>query len=237
MIIISGGDEAGRGAILGPLVVSVVSINKTLQHKLTEVGVRDSKMLSKKRREAAYKEIKKLASDIRVDRIYPEEINSAMNSKISLNELEAVHFARLLDKVDNVNTVYLDSPDVIAEKFGIRVSNICSKQTKVIGVKGKSEKGVRYTKILARHKADSIYPVVSAASIIAKVTRDHEIDLLSKKLGIDIGSGYPSDYKTIDAIRNNMKNGTLNNHLRRHWKTMENIRQTRLFNFNDFEGF
>ncbi|MCL4403302.1 MAG: ribonuclease HII [Candidatus Marsarchaeota archaeon] len=237
MIIISGGDEAGRGAILGPLVVSVVSINKSLEHKLTEAGVRDSKMLSRKRREIAYKAIKGLASDIRVEKIYPEEINNAMKNNISLNELEAVHFARLLDKVEEVNTVYLDSPDVIAEKFGLRVSNICSKQTKVVGVKGKTEKGVRYTKILARHKADSIYPVVSAASIIAKVTRDREIDALSRKLGIDIGSGYPSDYKTIDAIRDNMKSGALDMHLRHHWKTMENIRQTRLFNFDGFKEF
>lgn len=237
MIVISGGDEAGRGAIIGPLVVSVVSINKSLQHKLTEAGVRDSKMLSKKRREAAYKAVRELASDIRIEKIFPEEINSAMKNRISLNELEAVHFARLLDKVDSVNTIYLDSPDIIAEKFGLRVSNVCSKQTKVVGVKGKTEKGVRYTKILARHKADSIYPVVSAASIIAKVTRDREIDALSKKLGIDLGSGYPSDYKTIDAIRDNMKGGALNDHLRHHWKTMENIRQTRLFNFESFEGF
>ncbi len=237
MIIISGGDEAGRGAILGPLVVSMVSINKSIEHKLTEVGVRDSKMLSRKRREIAFKEIKKLANNIEVDKIYPEEINSAMKSGISLNELEAVHFARLLDRVGDVSMVYLDSPDVIAEKFGIRVSNISNKQTKVMGVKGKTEKGVHYTRILARHKADSIYPVVSAASIIAKVTRDREIDLLSRKIGIDIGSGYPSDFKTIDAIRDSMKDGSLNAHLRHQWKTMENIRQTRLFNFNGFDGF
>ena len=89
-------------------------------------------------------------------------------------------------------------------------------------------KGVKYTKIISEHKADSRYPVVSAASIIAKVTRDREIKKLEKELKIRIGSGYPSDYKTIEIIKNNLKTGILDEHIREKWSTMDRIKQTKL---------
>jgi len=97
-IIIAGGDEAGRGAVLGPLVVSLVSINEGKAKKLSEIGVRDSKMLSRKRREFLFDDIYSLAEDVRTYAITPEEINNAMRSNISINELEAIHFARLIDQ-------------------------------------------------------------------------------------------------------------------------------------------
>jgi ribonuclease HII len=84
---------------------------------------------------------------------------------------------------------------------------------------------------VAEHKADSRYPIVSAASIIAKVTRDREVKKIERELGITIGSGYPSDETTIDAIKANMGNAQLFNHIRRYWKTMDRIKQTRLTSF------
>jgi ribonuclease HII len=101
----------------------------------------------------------------------------------------------------------------------------------VVGVKGKTEKGVRYTKILARHKADSIYPVVSAASIISKVTRDREIEKIKDETGLSIGSGYPSDSYTISAIRENLGTGKLMPYLRHEWQTVKNIRQLKIEDF------
>jgi len=155
-----------------------------------------------------------------------------MRNHISLNELEAVRFAGLFDKItQDVGSVYLDSPDVIAERFGTRFKLSSSKPIKVMGVKSTKEKGVRYTRVIAEHKADSRYPVVSAASIIAKVTRDREIKNLEKKLKIHIGSGYPSDYKTIDIIKKNLKTGVLDGNIRERWSTMERIKQTKLTNF------
>ena len=174
----------------------------------------------------------KLASTVKVDLISAEEINKAMKNRISLNELEAVHFARLFDQFDeDINSLYLDSPDVIAEKFGIRVNLSSSKGTRIAGVKAKLEKGKPYTKVIAEHKADSRYPVVSAASIIAKVTRDREIRSIEKRLRMKIGSGYPSDVVTIDAVRRHMSNKDLFQHVRLHWSTLERIKQTKLTNF------
>jgi len=236
-IIIAGGDEAGRGAVLGPLVVSLVSINEGKAKKLSEIGVRDSKMLSRKKREFLFDDIYSLAEDVRTYAITPEEINNAMRSNISLNELEAIHFARLIDESEaNPKKIYLDSPDVIPEKFGIRVSLISKKPLKVNGVrrKGKNSSGSAATavaKIIAEHKADVKYPVVSAASIIAKVTRDRAIEELEESLGFDLGSGYPSDKTTIDMIRRNLDNERLLKHVRSEWKTLKLIRQLKIFEF------
>ncbi|MCL5418316.1 MAG: ribonuclease HII [Candidatus Marsarchaeota archaeon] len=231
-IIICGGDEAGRGAVIGPLVLSLVAVKKEHQRKLSEIGVRDSKMLSAKKRKSLYGKISKIAIDIKVDRITPDEINDAMRNHISLNELEAAHFARLFDMMQSeISEIYLDSPDVIAEKFGIRFNMSSSKPTKITGIRASLPKGIKATKVIAEHKADSKYPVVSAASIIAKVSRDADIEKLKRELKIDIGSGYPSDAKTIEAIRQDYKQGRLNPHIRRYWSTIGRIKQTTLDKF------
>lgn len=230
--IICGGDEAGRGAFVGPLVVAVVSVRKSLVHRLPEMGVRDSKLLPKKRREQLYGSIMDLAEDVQVGIIDAREINESMKSHVSLNHLEAKHFALLLDRMDGIDTFYIDSPDVIAAKFGVRINALSLKPTSISGVKSaKREKGVKSVRIVAEHKADSRYPVVSAASIIAKTHRDHEMEKLSNLLDIDLGSGYPSDSTTIDAIKANAKNKELNNYLRKYWKTADNIKQARLPGF------
>jgi Ribonuclease HII len=154
----------------------LVAVKKSNERKFAEIGVRDSKMLSRKRRELLFKSINSISNAIAVDRITPAEINQAMSNKISLNELEAIHFAKLFDQLnEDIGTVYLDSPDVIQEKFGIRFKMSSGKPLKVIGLKQKAQKGVKFTKVIAEHKADSKYPVVSAASIIAKVVRDREV--------------------------------------------------------------
>ena len=86
-------------------------------------------------------------------------------------------------------------------------------------------------KLISEHKSDVKYPVVSGASIIAKVTRDDEIDRITDEVGIDIGSGYPSDTKTINAIKKNLDDEKLASYLRNRWKTMEIIRQSRMEDF------
>ncbi len=228
-MIICGGDEAGRGAVIGPLVIALVAIKKDGEKKLADVGVRDSKLLTRKRREELIDEINDAASEVLVDMIYPEEINRAMESKISLNELEAVRFARLFDRLENhPSIIYLDSPDVIAQKFGARVNIYSTKPTIVAGMKAERVKGEKYTKIVAEHKADARYPVVSAASIIAKVARDNAIKELGSSLGIELGSGYPSDQKTVDVVKNNLKNPEFRKNVREYWVTIDGIKQAKI---------
>lgn len=227
-----GADEAGRGAILGPLVVSIVGVKSASVRRLTDIGVRDSKLLSEKKRKHLFDDIVSIATAVKIKCITPAEINEAMGSDISLNEIEAKAFSELFNGIgEEISAVYLDSPDVIPERFGIRFCMYSTKPTKVVGVKSETEKGVRYTRIISEHKADARYPVVSAASIIAKVTRDAEIAKLQKRLKMRIGSGYPSDELTIKTIRDNLKHVGLGEHIRFRWSTLDRIKQTSLLEF------
>lgn len=210
-----------------------MAVKKDNERKFADIGVRDSKLLSRAKREILYHKINKIALEVLVDQIYPKEINQAMKDNVSLNELEAIRFSKLFDKLENKASVfYLDSPDVIQEKFGMRINTYSSKPTRSSKNERWEEKGRRRTKIISEHKADSKYPVVSAASIIAKVTRDEAIKDLEKELNMEIGSGYPSDSKTIEMVRNNMKNKALTKHIREYWATINLIKQTKINSFS-----
>ncbi len=224
--------------MLGPLVVSVVTIQKGKENKLSRIGVRDSKLLSRKKREYLYDEIMSIADDVGVYKISEMEINKAMASGMSLNELEALHFARLIDASSaKPRRIFLDSPDVISEKFGVRVGIFSKKPLRIAGkrssAKTVSKGNESAISVVAEHKADVIYPVVSCASIIAKVTRDNAVDEMKEKLGIDVGSGYPSDKKTVQAIKTSLGTEKLKPYMRDRWKTMRNIRQLRMGDFLD----
>jgi ribonuclease HII len=187
-------------------------------------------LLSRQKRAELYKIINEIADEVKVSKISPEEINNSMRSGVSLNDLEASHFSKLLSQVSSkIDKLYLDSPDVIPERFGIRVGNLSLKKT-FVGRKRKANDN-ESIRIISEHKADVKYPIVSAASIIAKVTRDAEIAKLGNELGLPLGSGYPSDYNTIEVVRNNMANNMLNAQIRQRWITMERIRQTPIKNF------
>jgi Ribonuclease HII len=186
-------------------------------------------MLAREKREKIYKELQKICPEILVSKIQPKEINEAMSKGISLNDLEAYHFAKLIVQLKSADKVYLDSPDVIQERFGIRVKELCSKPV-YVGNR-RSRDYIEAIKVISEHKADAKYPVVSAASIIAKTVRDKDIRILERKLRFKIGSGYPSDSRTIEAIRKNLRNVTFSEHLRSRWSTMDRIRQSSLLSF------
>lgn len=232
-IIIAGADEAGRGAVIGPLVVSMLCISKGREKQLAEIGVRDSKLLNPRKRALLFDEIQSIAEEVRTYKISNEEINSAMRSGVSINQLEAMHFARLIDEMRaDMGKVYIDSPDVVAERFGARVSLFSKKPVRVVGAKtGPKDARIR---IISEHKADTRYPVVSAASIIAKVTRDREMRKIERKLGMKVGSGYPGDKETVKAIKANLRSRVLSPYIREYWKTLDAIRQRRI---GEFQGF
>ena len=77
--------------------------------------------------------------------------------------------------------------------------------------------------IKSQHKMDLENILVGAASILAKVHRDKEIEKIGQLLGLEIGSGYPSDPKTRVAIKNLVKGEYPNKYLRWSWVTTENI--------------
>ncbi len=197
--------------------------------------MRDSKLLTRKKREFLYDEITSLAEEVKVYKITNDEIDQAMAGGVSLNGLEALNFARLIDALQVLpKKIYLDSPDVVEDKFGIRVC-LFSKRTMTVNKTSSLSNPVigakEAIKLISEHKSDIKYPVVSGASIIAKVVRDDEIDRIAEEVGFDVGTGYPSDSKTINAIKKNLDDKKLGVYLRNMWKTMEIIRQRRMDDF------
>jgi ribonuclease HII len=178
-MIICGVDDAGRGSVLGPLVIAGISIDRTKIKYLSKIGVKDSKQLSPKTRETLYKKIIAIVDDYYVARISPKIIDESVHRN-QLNHLEAKYMAKVIAKLQP-DSSYVDSCDVNPTRFGKEISKLANSG-----------------KIFSRHHADSRFAVVSAASIVAKVNRDREIEKLRKKY--DLGSGYPSDSKTMQFI-------------------------------------
>ena len=189
--------------MLGPLVISGISIDKKNLRKLSSLGVKDSKKLSSKNRELLYKKIIALVDDYYITKIPPRSIDASVK-RHGLNELEAKYMAKVVSKLDP-DTSYVDSCDVNPKRFGKEISKLSDNH-----------------KIKSYHHADSRFVVVSAASILAKVTRDRAIEKLRKNH--DLGSGYPSDSKTVKFVTRYYKiNHSLPTFVRKSWKPVQKI--------------
>ncbi len=182
MTLIAGIDEAGRGPIIGPLVIAGVLIDEKDEQKLKAAGVKDSKLLDKATRERLFDEIKGIAKSFLIIEVPAGEVDDAVFGKggLNLNSLEARKTALILNSL-NPAVAYVDSP-----------SNNLSAYRQLLASQLENPK----MKVIAEHKADVNYPVVGAASILAKVRRDREIERIKKEIRIDFGSGYLSDPKT-----------------------------------------
>ena len=189
--------------MLGPLVISGISIDKKNLRKLSSLGVKDSKKLSPKNREILYKKIIELVDDYYIVKIPPRSIDASVK-RHGLNELEAKYMAKVVSKLDP-DTSYVDSCDVNPNRFGKEISKLSNNH-----------------KIKSYHYADSRFVIVSAASILAKVTRDRAIERLQKNH--DLGSGYPSDSKTVKFVtRYYQIHHSLPTFVRKSWKPVQKI--------------
>ena len=200
---ICGVDDAGRGSMIGPMVIAGISIEKKNIPKLRKLGVRDSKKLSPKKRELLYKEIIKLVDDYHVIRIPPKTIDKYVFEH-NLNHLEAKKMAAVITHLKS-EISYVDSCDVNATRFGREISDLSNK-----------------SKVRSYHYADSRFVVVSAASIIAKVSRDRSIARLNKNY--EFGSGYPSDKKSVNFVKKLVSTKKpLPSSVRKSWKPVQKI--------------
>lgn len=185
---ILGIEEAGRGPVIGPLVMVGLLIDEEDEEKLVKIKVKDSKLLTPKQREALYDKIIDIAKDYKIYIIQPNEIDLAVKGEggENLNWLEADKSADLINEL-RPDKVILDCPSP-------------NKKAYVDYIKKRLE---IEPEIIAEHKADVKYPLVSAASIIAKVTRDKEIKRIKDEFDVDFGSGYPADPKTKKFLEEN----------------------------------
>jgi ribonuclease HII len=204
---IAGIDEAGRGPVIGPLVLAGVLFSDEKLQDLVDMGAKDSKKLTPKRRRELSVLIEGAARKFAYVEVSPEEIDRRVDRGISLNYLEAEKIAQIITDL-HPNQVYVDCPDANPTKFTVLLRNLV---------------GSKEIKIIAMHFADESIPIVSAASIIAKVRRDLRVKELAEELG-DIGSGYPSDPKTKKYIKKVLRRHTtfenMPKYLRSTWKTI-----------------
>jgi len=206
--MICGVDEAGRGPVIGPLVIAGVTFKDDEQ--LSELGVRDSKQLTPSKRKTLAKKIKEIAEDYELLIISASDIDD-MRKVMTLNEIEVHAFSKIIKKL-KPDICYADAVDVNDQRFGRNLlANLSIKP-----------------EIISKHKADEIYPIVGAASIIAKTRRDEEVRKierqLEKKLNMALGSGYPADPITQQFLRTWVKQfGKLPPHTRHSWKTAVKI--------------
>ncbi len=210
-MLICGVDDAGRGPVLGPLVIAGILVDENGLLKLIQLGVRDSKTLSPERRESLASEILKVVKGCRVIKVQPFEIDRVVETGKRLNRLNRLE-ARIMASIIRElkpDVAYVDASDILPERFRRHIIEEIPFKVKVV----------------SEHKADRIYPVVSAASIIAKVERDREIEKLKRKYG-DLGSGYATDPKTILFLRDWIrKYGEYPDFVRKSWKTAKRMLQ------------
>ncbi len=191
-----GVDEAGRGPVIGPLVVCAIAIPESELKSLKEKGVKDSKLLNTAKREKLAIYLSKFEHSFAI-------ASAAMiDDSNNLNTLEVELFAKALQQLPE-GEIMLDACDVDSKRFARRVSDI-------LGRNG----------INSEHKADLNHIEVAAASILAKELREKEMGKISRDIGFEIGSGYPSDPKTIEAIPRLLEGEMPHPELRWSWKTV-----------------
>lgn len=213
--MICGVDEAGKGPVIGPMVVAAVSVKNAKM--IEKYDFKDSKLLTPKKRKELFDLIKK-NYEYAIEIIEPEEIDE-YRRKNQLNLLNRRAFEKVISKL-NPNIAYVDAADVNEERFGREIkSNLTNKND---------------TDVISMHKADTKIPIVAAASIIAKQTRELEIEKLKEEIG-EFGSGYPSDTRTIKFLKSYFHdNSKWPSGTRKSWKTIERIRPVKkLSDFGD----
>jgi ribonuclease HII len=206
--MLCGIDEAGRGPVIGPLVVAGVIFKN--DSKLIEYNVRDSKKITPKRRNILAKKIMEIAEDYEIIIISASDIDD-MRKIMTLNEIEVNIFGKIINKL-KPDVCFIDAVDVNDKRFSRNIMSRLSYEPEII----------------SKHKADDIYPIVGAASILAKTIRDREIKSISenleKKLNLPLGSGYPSDPNTKKFLKNWLKKfGNLPPNVRHSWRTSQNL--------------
>lgn len=205
--IIAGIDEAGRGAVVGPMVIAGISIESGNHKKLKKIGVKDSKELTPKKREQLYKEIERLAKDIVVIKIPACMITAYQSKKINLDQIEAIKMADII-KMLQADKFYVDSIEQNSKKFEKMIRENLDKDYNVV----------------VKNYLDENIPVVSAASIIAKVERDREIEEIKKEVNFDFGVGYSHDEKTIKFIEKILvTEDSPPKYLRLKWETVRDV--------------
>ncbi len=207
-MLLGGIDEAGRGPVIGPLVVAGVTSEE--EEPFADLQLKDSKMCTPRAREKLAADIRNRAEHIEIITADPDEID-AWRTTLTLNEVEVRMFTMVARGL-KADAVIVDACDTDARRFGLEI-----------------EGGLGFEcKVFSAHHADEDEAIVSAASIIAKVERDRLMLEISRRAvqlyGIEAGSGYPSDPATQRFLDEVVKNtGELPFGTRASWTTARDV--------------
>jgi ribonuclease HII len=218
---VAGVDDAGRGPIIGPLVIAGVLMDEEKVPELAPMGVKDSKLLRPESRSCLAGKIRDIALKISYDELSPSQIDEVVlkaRKLQKLNFLEAKSMAKVIADL-KPEAVWVDASDVKPERYARQILD-------------ELPASMKRTVLVSEHKADRRYPIVSAASIMAKVRRDAAISALWGEYG-NFGSGYVTDPVTMEFLKEwRRKHNDYPPIVRRSWKTLREIesgmRQTRL---------
>ncbi|MEM5766037.1 MAG: ribonuclease HII [Candidatus Aenigmatarchaeota archaeon] len=199
---------------MGPMVIAGVVIDDKDEKKLKKIGVKDSKLLSPRRREELAKKIEEIAKNIVVLRVQPCKIDSYRAKGINLDKIEAMKMAEIIGMF-GAKKVFIDSLEQNAKKFENLIRSFLNE---------------RDLELIVKNYLDESIPVVSAASIIAKVERDAAIEEIKKKEGTDFGVGYSHDPRTIEFVERLIKEGKgkLPSYVRQSWITTQELKKRSL---------
>lgn len=209
--LVLGIDDAGRGPLIGPMILAGVLLDKNGETFLKKYTIKDSKMLSHPIRIKLSKIIKESALAFHIAKTLPQEIDSSIKKGTNLNTLEAQKTAEIINTLNKKKEkikVIVDCPSV----------NISAWKRTLLAYIDNPEN----LDVICEHKADINHLPVSAASIIAKVAREEEVASLKTKYG-DFGSGYPSDPQTKKFLKEQgekLKNSGI---FRKSWQTWKKL--------------
>jgi ribonuclease HII len=211
-MLVLGIDDAGRGPVIGPMILAGCLIDDKFEKELRSLGVKDSKQLTQKRREFLAEKIKERAETFEIVLSSPEEIDRTNKEGINLNAVEAMKTAEIINRINKGFTkikVIVDCPSVSIGKWADFL------KTKIDNLSN--------LEIHCEHKADVNHVSVSAASILAKCTREIEMGKLKEKYGNEIGSGYCSDPLTTKFLEKHSQTYSNNGIFRKSWSTWKDV--------------
>jgi len=203
---VMGVDEAGRGAVIGPLVVAGVVVEEDYIPVLKQVGVKDSKKLARERRRKIYERLEELGVEMVYGLVEPSRIDmyTRRSGGPGINALEVEEIA-LMAKNISPNLLIVDSPTVRTDY-----------------VREELQRQLPGVEIISECRADERYPIVAAASIVAKIKRDEAVEEISRELGY-VGSGYPSDAKTREFLTRLIRMRENMGIVRKSWRTLDKM--------------
>jgi len=209
--LILGIDDAGRGPVIGPMILAGCLIDKKVEREFKKLGIKDSKELTPKRREFLAEIVREKAETFEITFAHPIEIDEKLTNGTNLNHLEAIKIAEIINKINKGYgriKVIIDCPSVSINRWTDFL------KTKI--------ENLSNLEIICEHKADRNHISVSAASILAKSVREKEMAGLREIYGREMGSGYTSDLSTIKFLEKNAQKHENSGIFRKTWKTWTN---------------